>query len=223
VIDILNHSFSTFVGEDIELFNRLLSQHSKHNSRRSDVPLLNKAYQLLGCVVHSGMEFTHDLLEEKKFLKGNRRYTLTEDSKEIGIVRAFLEKLYTDFKSGDFKHYFIPRKAVKTPDSKLGKGLQLPIDERNWRSMLLTSTNTEVAVEEEKHRELINVRVLSNLDWKDILQTHFDSLLTRNWKFKEKLSGDTIDYFEDNFLHYLGADSPERRNEVKRMRKKRKR
>ena len=70
VIEILKSSIGSFVGEDIELFNRLLSQHSKHTSRRAESELLNSAYQSLGYLVHSGMDFNEDLLESKSFLKG---------------------------------------------------------------------------------------------------------------------------------------------------------
>src|SRR5690349_9011018 len=71
VMDILNASPRSFVGEDIELFNRLLSHNSQHDSRRSDSFLLDEAYRKLGVKVHSGFAFNGDLLECNKFLKGN--------------------------------------------------------------------------------------------------------------------------------------------------------
>ena len=90
MINILQSSISSFVGEDIELFNRLLSQHSKHNSRRTDANLLNKAYQSLGYLVYSGMDFYQDLLDDKSFLKGNRRYHVETDSNECGCCSFLL-------------------------------------------------------------------------------------------------------------------------------------
>jgi len=52
VVDIMKEAVDSFIGEDIELLNRLLSQHSKHNARRSDATLANEAYRCLGMMVH---------------------------------------------------------------------------------------------------------------------------------------------------------------------------
>jgi len=86
-IDIIEASVSSFVGEDIELFNRLLSQHSKNNSRRTDADLLNTAYQRLGALVHSGLQFNQDLLDNKMFLKGNRRYKVDLEGEVAERIR----------------------------------------------------------------------------------------------------------------------------------------
>ena len=109
-IDIIEASVGSFVGEDIELFNRLLSQHSKNNSRRTDAELLNTAYQKLGSLVHSGLEFNQDLLDNKMFLKGNRRYKVDMEGEVAKTINKFLKDLYTDLKTGNYKHYKIPYK-----------------------------------------------------------------------------------------------------------------
>src|SRR6185503_1351560 len=76
IVDIMKESVESFIGEDIELVNRLLAQHCKHNSRRSDARLADDAYRCLGMMVHDGMEFNNDLLKSRKLTKGNRRYNL---------------------------------------------------------------------------------------------------------------------------------------------------
>ena len=65
ILEILNQSVDSFVGEDIELCNRLLAHHTKHDSRRGDAEALNTAYRTLGFLVHNGMEFMNDLLDSE--------------------------------------------------------------------------------------------------------------------------------------------------------------
>ena len=57
IVDVMKGAVESFIGEDIELVNRLLAQHSKHNSRRGDAKLADEAYRCLGMMVHDGMEF----------------------------------------------------------------------------------------------------------------------------------------------------------------------
>ena len=94
------------------------------------------------------------------------------------------------------------------------------IDERDWKTMLLSCKGTGTAAEETLDLEVINVCLLSSVDWNEMLQTKFDSLLVRNWKFKEKLDEETIAFFEDNFPEYIGEDQPARRIKAKKKRKK---
>ena len=149
VINILGESVKSFVGEDIELFNRLLAQHSQHNSRRADSPLLNKAYRTLGLLVHTGMEFTEDLLGNKNFVKGNRRYKITDD--ELKVVRKFLDTLYLDFESDRFKHYTIPRDyRAKKGDEK--KFEQPDVDINDYTTMKLKTCITSTRDDESMNR-----------------------------------------------------------------------
>ena len=127
MIEILKSSIGSFVGEDIELFNRLLSQHSKNNSRRAESELLNSAYQSLGYLVHAGMDFNEDLLESESFLKGNRRYKVDIGSKEGEVVRTFLNDLYLKFENGEYRHYYIPHKPRLKSWKQVAEG---PIESR---------------------------------------------------------------------------------------------
>ncbi len=61
MMEIIKGSVSSFVGEDVELFNRLLCQKTQH-SRRGEP---NEAYQTLGVLVQNGMEFIQDLLDKE--------------------------------------------------------------------------------------------------------------------------------------------------------------
>ena len=134
VIQIIKGSVGSFVGEDIELFNRLLAQHSKHNSRRAEPDLLDKAYKSLGYLVHSGMEFNKDLMDSKSFLKGNRRYKVDVNGEEAKKIRTFLKDLYLGIDSGEYLHYAIPCKAVQEGREEVG-----PCPSRipeHWKSRL---------------------------------------------------------------------------------------
>jgi hypothetical protein len=217
IIQILKSSVASFVGEDIELFNRLLSQHSQHTSRRADSELLNKAYQSLGFLVHSGMDFNNDLLDSKSFLKGNRRYKVDIDSKEAEAVREFLKGLYTDFDSGEFLHYNIPHKpTLKRVDNKWVK---VPLNLNDYKTFKTLSKNTGTEEEEAPNSVLMSVCLLSSKDWSSFLDKQFESLLSRKWQFKEKLKKKTLDKFCREFPSYVGEDRPERRENKKKRKR----
>src|SRR5690242_2791637 len=87
LINIMKGALDSFVGEDIELLNRLLAHHAVRNSRRSDARLLN----------HDGVEFNSDLLNSRSFVKGNRRYNLKLDGPEMKCMRNFMKSTYEAF------------------------------------------------------------------------------------------------------------------------------
>jgi hypothetical protein len=217
IINILRSSVGSFIGEDIELFNRLLSQHSKHNSRRAEPELLNQAYQSLGYMVHSGMDFNQDLLDDKSFLKGNRRYKADVAGPEAAIIRKFVKEMYSDFESGEFLHYHIPHKPKATKVGK--KFVKVPVDLEDYKTMHTLSQNTETETEEAPNSVLMSVVLLSSKRWQTYLDEHFEGLLSRKWQFKEKLKEDTLERFYTEFPNYVGEDRPERR-ENKRKRKR---
>ena len=217
VIDILRSSPQSFVGEDIELFNRLLSQHSKDNSRRSEAGLLNNAYQSLGVMVQNGMTLTEDLLESKQFLKGNRRYVVDENGLEVEKVRKFLKNLWENFANSTYSHYAIPRIGL----GKKGKQVQdaLPMDTTDPKTMRLSTAVTGVASIERKKRELISVSLLAAANWHSYFDSRWNSLLTRDWKFKSLLKEETLERFQRDFKSYAGEDRPRRREKRKNKRK----
>lgn len=214
VIPILKSSVASFVGEDIELFNRLLSQHSKHNSRRAEADLLNSAYQSLGYLVHSGMEFNDDLLESKSFLKGNRRYKVDLEGAETDAVRSFLENLALMFETKHYLHYYIPHKPRL---NRVGnKWQKVPLNLKDHKTMRTFSRNSATKEEEESKSLLMGVFLLSSFNWGTFLSNQFDGLLSRNWQFKEKLRKSTLDKFYEEFPKYVGEDRPKRRENKKR-------
>lgn len=206
VMDILNASPRTFVGEDIELFNRLLSQHSQHDSRRSAATLLDQAYRKLGYIVHSGMTFNAELLLTSQFTKGNRRYQLEVDGPEVGRARDFLAKMFTSFANKTFLHYEIPREGLK---QKLeGVTTVLPMDIKNCSTYKLSSANTGSQETELEKPEIIDVKYIASTDWVDLLSVKFEGLVRRDWKFKEHLKPSTLVRLEQEFPDYVGYPRP---------------
>ena len=134
VATILRRSVESFIGEDIELMNRLLAQHCKHNSRRSDSKLDDEAYKCLGMMVHDGMEAHSDLLLSRKLTKGNQRYNLKLDGPEVKRMRKFLKRTYESFANGEWKHYATRRSL------RARKGQRAPlIDTNDSSTMILLS------------------------------------------------------------------------------------
>lgn len=213
VIQILRTSLGSFVGEDIELFNRLLAQHSRHDSRRGEAVELDAAYRTLGLMVHNGQNFNSELLDCKKFLKGNRRYVISDDSKAVDKTRNFLKHLFMEFETGTFKHYCMKRDGrtnkLADTDSDFKK------NKEDNKPMIFRSEKTSTSKEEIPNRELVSVQYLASQNWEKILSEKFDGLVTRAWRFQELLKPATLARFKKDFPHYVGADDPERRKERK--------
>jgi hypothetical protein len=93
----MQHSPATIVGENIELGNRLLSQHSATNSRRIDASLLSKAYSHLG-------------IASLNIIKGNRRYEYKDNDPRVAIAQDFLNQTLEDMENGTWQHYPFPEK-----------------------------------------------------------------------------------------------------------------
>src|SRR5689334_14471699 len=70
-------------GDNIELCNRLLSQHSSDNSRRSNFDLLAKAFPHLGILLHHGMAMQEDLHKTISLHKDTTRYTFKNPDPRI--------------------------------------------------------------------------------------------------------------------------------------------
>lgn len=213
VMEILKNSLGSFVGEDIELFNRLLSQHSRHDRRRGDAKELDVAYRTLGVMVHNGQKFNSELLECQKFLKGNRRYIITEESDVVEKTRVFLQKLLMKFAQQTFQHYQIRRvaQAQKGP----GRRTESKINKEDYKTMKFSTVKLATAALELDSLELIDVRYMASENWEVILSEKFNGLMTRGWRFKELLKPETIERFRQDFPHYLGEDDPGRRAERK--------
>src|SRR6185503_9329542 len=153
IVDIMKGAVDSFVGEDIELLNRLLSQHSGHNARRSDANLANDAYRCLGMMVHGGVEFNEDLLESYKLTKGNRRYELALDGPEVTRMQSFMEEMES-FRAETWLHYAIPRRGSK---KVIGKGKKKSKVEQKMNpevasTMVLSSVKTGTREAEMENR-----------------------------------------------------------------------
>ena len=95
---------SSLIGEDIELGNRLLSQHCSRDSRRTDPKLFGDAYAQLGILMHNGMSMNIDIGEMKKGLKGTRRHTISPDDFRVEEAERFLNSLLDSMEAGEHKH-----------------------------------------------------------------------------------------------------------------------
>ena len=219
VMDILRTSVSTFVGEDIEIFNRLLSHNTHHDSRRGEPEGLDESYRCLGMIVHGGISFNEELLECTKFIKGNRRYNVKLDGPEIAKARSFLERMFVSFSNEEFQHYTIPREGQKQIID--GKSQIVEMDTTNSSTMKFSSANTGTIETEAKTLELIDVGYVASLDWVAALKKKFDGVVKRTWKFSEHLHPSTLQRLHDDFPKYVGAPrpkSPQRKRGVKRKR-----
>ena len=99
---------SILVGENIELGNRLLAQHSSTNSRRIDAKSLSQAYTHLGVLMHHNMVMSKDLSKSMNIFKGSRRYEYKENDPRVTKAEEFLSVILDELESGTFKHYPLP-------------------------------------------------------------------------------------------------------------------
>src|SRR4051812_5003718 len=97
----------------------MLSQCTKADARRSDPTMLNRTYQALGLMSHSGMDFFDETEELKTYSKGPRRYTFEDPDATILEGIQFFRNMITSMCNGRFKHYEIPGKENKMAMKKL--------------------------------------------------------------------------------------------------------
>ena len=223
IVDIMKESVESFIGEDIELVNRLLAQHCKHNSRRSDARLADDAYRCLGMMVHDGMEFNNDLLKSRKLTKGNRRYNLKLNGPEVKRMRSYIEAVYDTFANGEWKHYAIPKKGVRKRGKKGSRATVQPMDPNDHTTMVFSSMKTGTEEAEAEAMELIDVRFVASVDWYANLKKKWNSLVRRKWKFREHLSDAQLERLERELPQYVAKDYvPESKAERKKRGQKRK-
>jgi len=91
--ELATKSPASLVGEDIELGNRLLSQHCSRDSRRSDPTLLDSAYVQLGTMMHNGMAMHEDIGSVMKSIKGSRRYEIKPEDLRVERAVAFFNNV----------------------------------------------------------------------------------------------------------------------------------
>ena len=115
------------------------------------------------------MDFNQDLLDEKSFLKGNRRYHVDPESNECDDVRNFLE-------SKQFTHYYIPHKPKL---KRVGNQWQkIPVDLNKHSTFTPYSQKTEKQADETPKKILMSVVLLSSKNWSTFLSNQFKGLLT---------------------------------------------
>ncbi len=226
-----NHPFLNFFvhyaeflnGEEIELGNRLLSQTTKSDSRRSDAEVLSHTYQGIGMMLHSGMELHLELDELKPFSKGSRRYTFRDNDPTIAMTCKFIHKMSEEMILGSWQHYFMPFKASKAKLKKMN--LQEP-DLDNHRSYTLTSLNTGDFDTESKRKEIIDVPYLASVDWLSRIKKGIQKLWDNKWDFFESISNEDLKEVAESIPSYtlpeFQTNLLSRIPKAKRSRKKRK-
>ena len=70
-------------GENIELLNRLLAQHTVRSSRRSEFELLNPTYKSLGIMLLNGLVLSPDFEKVVSLKKGRSHFTFSENDPKI--------------------------------------------------------------------------------------------------------------------------------------------
>jgi hypothetical protein len=128
---------------------------------------------------------------------------------------AFLDNLYF-FGDLKWKHYKMTRRQI----TKRGRrGSVIPLDLMDHTTYKLSSCKTGTRIDEKQNLELIDVKLLSSIDWLSVLDAQLNSLLTRNWKFSENLSPETLDRLHTELGEYEGRT--DLRDEERKKKRKR--
>src|SRR5690348_10586019 len=85
-MNVLKNHPEILCGDNIEICNGLLGQHSASNSRRTDFRLLNPAYTSLGVLLRHGMAMQEDLEKNISLNKRSTRYTFKKND-ECKLLR----------------------------------------------------------------------------------------------------------------------------------------
>ncbi|MDQ2685014.1 MAG: hypothetical protein M3Y25_04105 [Thermoproteota archaeon] len=187
-------------GEEIELGNRLLSQTTKSDSRRSNADALNSTYQGIGMMLHSGMELHLELDDIKPFSKGPRRYNFKYDDPVLQKTTAFIRSMSEKMILGTWKHYYMPFRTSKGTLKKLNL---TEADVSNHRSYTLQAKDTGNAKVEAKRQELIDVPYLASIDWFTRIQKSIEKLWDHKWNFLESISNDDLKEICSKIPYYI--------------------
>lgn len=190
-------------GEEIELGNRLLSQTTKSDSRRSDPEILSHTYQGIGMMLQSGMELHLELDELKPFSKGSRRYNFKENDPAIAMTCQFIHKMSEQMIIGSWQHYFMP---FKTSKAKLKKMNLKEPDLNNHKSYTLTALNTGDYDTESKRKELIDVPYLGSIDWLSRIKKSMQKIWNNKWDFFEGIPNEDLKEIADRVPSYILPD-----------------
>ena len=202
---------STLIGEDIELGNRLLSQHCSRDSRRSDPILLSNAYVQLGTLMHNGMAMHDDIGNVMKTAKGSRRYEIKPEDLRVERAVAFFEKVLDEMEKETWKHYYYKHKKSSKKKEKKKKKAVISDDEDDSSDeseeeedvepevRIYQSRNLDAKATELKRVDIHAVPGLSEVNWMDYLKKKAASLYPRSEKWKAKVSDETIDMLKRDF------------------------
>jgi hypothetical protein len=224
--ELATKSPSSLIGEDIELGNRLLSQHCSRDSRRSDPTLLSNAYVQLGTMMHNGMAMHDDIGNVMKSIKGSRRYEIKPEDLRVERAAAFFEKVLDEMEEDTWKHYYYKRKGSSKKKENKTKKKQVVVSDDDEESSSeddssdiepeirqYQSRNLDSRAQELKNVEIHPVPVLSEVNWMDYLQKKAATLYPRSEKWQVKVSNETIEMLKSGFPLYV---HPRLRNKRKR-------
>lgn len=203
-----NHPFLKFFvhyaeflnGEEIELGNRLLSQTTKSDSRRSNADALNHTYQGIGMMIHSGMELHLELDKLKPFSKGSRRYNFKENDPAIQLTSKFITTMKEKMILGTWKHYYMP---FKTSKSTLKKMNLKEADLNNHKSYTLVALNCGDEKTEAARTELIDVPYLASIDWLSRIKKAIKKLWDNKWDFFESIPNEKLKEICEKIPNYI--------------------
>lgn len=217
-------------GENIELLNRLLAQHTERSSRRSEFQELEPTYRSLGMMLINGLTLSEDMSKVLSLKKGKSHFTFEEDDPRIDVAVQFFNRMLDDMESEVWRHYRYPRKKVSRPrgrppstsphkrqrgsveDSEDKEPEEVdvveeeleqpdtPLEEIKRSGKAPGKTKTKL--EEDLTSELIDVHPLEDLDWLEQLKRWEKSLWTLEGKWKLNLSADVLSKIPTEFSDF---------------------
>jgi hypothetical protein len=114
-LPLLRMHVSHFVGEDIELANRSLSQSTKSVKGRSEVDTLDRSYRILGCMLPIA-ESLRPMILQVRSLTGwsqNKRLLHRDDETVITKAKQWVSTLIDSLEDGKYQHYRFIRPEEK--------------------------------------------------------------------------------------------------------------
>lgn len=202
-LNLFAHYAEFLNGEEIELGNRLLSQTTKSDSRRSNAEALNNTYQGIGMMLQSGMELHVEIDEIKPFSKGSRRYHFKDDDPIFQKITLFVRTMSEQMILGTWKHYFMPFRISQRTLKKLN--LTEP-DINNHMSYTLQAKDTGSAKVEIKRKELIDVPYLGSIDWFTRIKKSIEKLWEHKWDFLDSISNEDLRDICSKIPFYIRED-----------------
>jgi hypothetical protein len=213
---VLNHT-EALMGEDIEIFNRVLGQHTHYDSRRGQAGNLDYAYKLMGLLVHLGIEFEGEGAPVFNITKGNRRYRFANHDDVVELAKKFLSETLDGMKQETWEHYKFPepkrkrKKPQASDDVKESSQQSVDVKEEeeqepeedglaeevaeliDWTKTSPRAVSTGTRAKAQSDTTVVAVQCLYEVNWQEKLKKILHNLMASKAGMKLKLSTSTIE------------------------------